>query len=101
MPRNLAARCAVFVGAFLGLSQAAPAQDAATFYKGKTITLLVGSTAGGGYDTYARLISRYMGKHTPGNPNFVVSNMPGAGSNLAGNFVYNVAPKDGTVIGVL
>ncbi len=73
----------------------------ADFFKGKTITLLVGSTAGGGYDTYARMISRYMGKHTPGNPSVIVSNMPGAGSNLAANYIYNVAPKDGTYIGAL
>jgi len=86
------------------LAQAAPAlaQDAvAEFYKGKTVTILVGSTAGGGYDTYARIISRYMGKHTPGNPSVIVSNMPGAGSNLAANYIYNVAPKDGTFIGAL
>jgi tripartite-type tricarboxylate transporter receptor subunit TctC len=76
-------------------------QTPAEFYKGKSITLLVGSTAGGGYDTYARMISRYMSKHTPGNPNVIVSNMPGAGSNLAAGYIYNVAPKDGTFIGAV
>lgn len=86
----------------MGAGQAA-ADDAAVaaFYKGKTITILVGSSAGGGYDTYARLISRHMGKHMLGNPTVIVSNMPGAGSNVAANFIYNAAPKDGTMIGAL
>ena len=87
--------------AALSLPAAARAQDVASFYKGKTITIYVGSSAGGGYDTYARMIARYFGKHMPGNPSVVVSNMPGAGSNLAANYVYNVAPKDGTVIGAI
>jgi hypothetical protein len=81
----------------------ASADDAAiaTFYKGKTITILVGSSAGGGYDTYARLIARHMTKHMPGNPTVIVSNMPGAGSNVAANYIYNAAAKDGTMIGAL
>ena len=81
----------------------AAADDAAvaSFYKGKTITVLVGSSAGGGYDTYARLIARHMTKHMPGNPTVIVSNMPGAGSNVAGNYIYNAAAKDGTMIGAL
>jgi len=79
------------------------ADDAAVaaFYKGKTITLLVGSSAGGGYDTYARLISRHMSKHMLGNPTVIVSNMPGAGSNVAANYIYNAAAKDGTMVGAL
>src|SRR5437762_800592 len=61
----------------------------------------VGSSAGGGYDIYARLLSRHMPKHIPGNPGMTVSNMTGAGSNAAAAHVYNIAPKDGTVIGAL
>jgi tripartite-type tricarboxylate transporter receptor subunit TctC len=83
---------------------AAPAlaQDAvAQFYRGKQITLIVGSSAGGGYDIYARLLARHMGKHIPGNPVIVPTNMPGAASNSAAAQIYNVAPKDGTVIGAL
>ncbi len=80
---------------------AAAQTPVADFFKGKTITILVGSTAGGGYDTYARMIARYFGKHMPGNPAVVVSNMPGAGSNLAANSIYNISPKDGTFIGAL
>jgi tripartite-type tricarboxylate transporter receptor subunit TctC len=85
--------------AALAAAGAARAQDAAAFYKGKQITIVVGSSPGGGYDTYARLIARHMHKHIPGGPSLLVQNMPGAGSNVAANYVYNVAPKDGTVIG--
>lgn len=69
------------------------------FYKGKTIRIIVGAAAGGGYDAYSRLIARHLGKYLPGNPNIIVENMPGAGFLIAANHVYNVAPKDGTVIG--
>ena len=81
----------------LGL-QAAAAQGAADFYKGKTIQIIVGFGAGGGYDLYARALARYLGKHVPGNPNVVVQNMEGAGSVRAANYVYGGSPKDGTVI---
>jgi tripartite-type tricarboxylate transporter receptor subunit TctC len=78
------------------------AQDAvAQFYRGRQIDLIVGSSAGGGFDTYARLISRHMGKHIPGNPSFVVQNMLGAGGNKATAYVYGVAPQDGTVMGAV
>jgi tripartite-type tricarboxylate transporter receptor subunit TctC len=70
------------------------------FYKGKTISLIIGSNASGGYDTYGRLLSRHMGAHIAGNPGFVVQNMPGAGGIRAANHLYNVAPKDGTMIGI-
>jgi tripartite-type tricarboxylate transporter receptor subunit TctC len=78
------------------------AQDTvAQFFHGKQISLIVGSSAGGGYDTYARLLARHLGKYIPGNPIIVPSNMPGAGSNAAAAHIYNVAPKDGTVIGAV
>ncbi len=78
------------------------AQDSvAQFYKGKTITIIVSSSPGGGYDLYGRMIARHIGKHIPGNPSLIVSNMPGAASNVAAAHIYNVAPKDGTVIGAL
>jgi tripartite-type tricarboxylate transporter receptor subunit TctC len=78
------------------------AQDAVSeFYKGRQITVVVGSTAGGGYDIYARLLARHMPGHIPGHPAMVVSNMAGAGSNAAAAYVYNLAPKDGTVIAAL
>ncbi len=77
-----------------------PEATAADFYKGKTIRVAVGFAAGGGYDTYARAITRHMGKHIPGNPTFVVDNMDGAGSLIAANYTYNKADRDGTFIGV-
>jgi tripartite-type tricarboxylate transporter receptor subunit TctC len=76
----------------------AQAQDVANFYKGKTITLIVGYTAGGGFDAYARIMAAYLGKYIPGQPTIVVQNMPGAGSARAASHLYNVAAKDGTVI---
>jgi tripartite-type tricarboxylate transporter receptor subunit TctC len=71
----------------------------ANFYEGKTIRFIVGFSAGGGYDTYTRLIARHMGKHVPGNPVFVVENMAGAGSMISANNVYKVAKPDGLTIG--
>jgi tripartite-type tricarboxylate transporter receptor subunit TctC len=76
------------------------AQPAADFYRGKTLTLIVGYSVGGGYDTYARVLARYMAKHIPGNPTIVVQNMPGAGSLRSANYLFAVAPKDGTVFGM-
>ena len=77
----------------------AHAATAADFYRGRTIQVLVGFGPGGGYDLYARTLARFMGKHIPGNPTMLPQNMPGAGSLKAMNYIYNVAPKDGTVIG--
>ncbi|HEY6256437.1 MAG TPA: hypothetical protein VIY51_11665 [Xanthobacteraceae bacterium] len=78
--------------------QGARAEEAADFYRGRTINVIVGFGAGGGYDTYARLLAHHLGNHIPGQPNVVVQNMEGAGSVRAANYVYAVAPKDGTVI---
>jgi tripartite-type tricarboxylate transporter receptor subunit TctC len=69
------------------------------FYRGKTVRIAVGFTAGGGYDQYSRIIARHLSKHIPGNPAVIVENMPGAGSIIAANHTYNAAPKDGTLIG--
>jgi tripartite-type tricarboxylate transporter receptor subunit TctC len=80
-------------------SQAALSQDEdASFYTGKTISIIVGFGPGGGYDLYARLLSRFLGNHIPGKPNVIVQNMEGAGGVRAANYVYAAAPKDGTVI---
>lgn len=73
-------------------------QAVASFYRGKTVTINVGYTAGGGYDVYARLLARHIGRHIPGNPTVIVQNQPGAGSILAANTLFNTAPKDGTVM---
>lgn len=76
---------------------AAQAQTAESFYKGKQVRLIVGSGSGGGYDTYSRVLARHMAGHVPGQPTFVVQNMDGAGGLKATNYVYAVAPKDGSV----
>ena len=89
---------AVFIG-LAALAQPAHAADVGDFYKNKTVSIVIGYSVGGGYDTYARLLSRYLGAHIPGRPNIVPQNMPGAGSIKAANYMYSVAPKDGTAIG--
>lgn len=70
------------------------------FYKGKTVRIVVGFTPGGFYDRWARLLARYLPKHIPGNPEMIVQNMPGAGSVIATNYVYNVAKPDGLTVGM-
>ena len=77
----------------LGHWTPAPAQD--SFYKGKTVRIIVGASAGGGYDTYSRTLSRHMGKHIPGNPTLAVENMPGAGFRISANHMYKIAKPDG------
>jgi tripartite-type tricarboxylate transporter receptor subunit TctC len=78
----------------------AHADPVADFYKGKQINVVVGYGPGGGYDTYMRLLARHMPRYIPGNPGIIVQNMPGAGSLRAANHIANVAPKDGTALGV-
>jgi tripartite-type tricarboxylate transporter receptor subunit TctC len=84
--------------ALLAAPVAGAQEKAETFYKGKTINIMVGFGPGGGYDLYARLLARYMGKYIPGNPDVVVQNMVGAGGVRAANHVYAAAAKDGTYI---
>lgn len=79
----------------------ARAQDAAAFYKGRTVTLVIASAAGGGFDAYGRLVARHIGAHIPGAPNVIPQNLPGAAGANAAFHVVNVAPKDGTVIGAI
>lgn len=81
----------------LVLADGAKAQD--SFYQGKTVRIIVGASAGGGYDTYSRTIARHMGKYIPGNPTFVVENMPGAGFLISANHMYKIAKPDGLTIG--
>ncbi len=77
---------------------AANAQSPADFYRGKTVTVIVGYGPGGGYDIYSRLLARHLGNHIPGGPNVIVQNMPGAAGVVASNNIYVASPKDGTVI---
>jgi tripartite-type tricarboxylate transporter receptor subunit TctC len=92
-------RCAAGSEHNAALPERAQADAVSDFYRGKTVTIIVGYTAGGGYDLYARALGRHMGKHLPGNPNFIVQNITGAGSLNAANHIYNVSAKDGTVFG--
>jgi tripartite-type tricarboxylate transporter receptor subunit TctC len=94
-----AARALIVLGAAIPAS--ALAQDAADFYKGRTVTIIIGAAPGGGYDTYGRLIARHIGKHIPGAPNVTPSNLPGASSNTAASQLATVLPKDGTQIGAI
>jgi tripartite-type tricarboxylate transporter receptor subunit TctC len=77
----------------------AEAQSVEEFYRGKTINMIIGYSVGGGYDLYGRLVARHIGKHIPGRPNVVSQNITGAGSLRAAQYIYTVAPKDGTAIG--
>ena len=92
----------VVTTAIWGASIAAGRCDAvADFYRGRSISLVIGFGAGGGYDAYARLLTRHIGRHIPGNPSLVAQNMQGAGGLKATQFLYDVAPRDGTVIGTV
>ena len=92
-----ASAAAVLIG---GAATGAHADSVADFYKGKDITINIGYGSGGGYDTTTRIFARHFGKHVPGNPNIIVQNMPGAGSMIAANHTFNIAPKDGSVLAV-
>ncbi len=91
-------RCLLTVLALV-LAQPALAESVEDFYRGKTVSLVVGFSVGGGYDLYARHLARHIGKHIPGDPTVVPQNMPGAGSLKAANYIYTAAPKDGSAFG--
>jgi tripartite-type tricarboxylate transporter receptor subunit TctC len=96
---TLARRIAVsLLGLVSMLHATAHAQSVADFYSGKVVRIVVSYAPGGGYDNYSRLLARHLGNHIPGKPNVIVQNMPGGAGITASNHVYNVAPKDGTVI---
>src|SRR5215813_6837019 len=100
MMANGRALCTLFTAASMLALPAAPAgaQTVADFYRGKTVTMAVGTSPGGDYDLRMRMVARYLGKYIPGNPTVVATNMPGAGQMLVANWLANVAPKDGTAI---
>jgi tripartite-type tricarboxylate transporter receptor subunit TctC len=89
------------LAASLSLAETVHADAVSDFYAGKRITVVIGYGPGGGYDEYARLLARFMGDHIPGKPAMVPQNMPGAGSRTAANWLYNLAPKDGTAVATL
>ena len=96
-PGSMRFLCALALAAATSLNGV----HAAEYYEGKSITMIVGNDVGSGYDAYARLLTRHMGKYIPGAPQFVVRNMPGAGSIVAAQHMGNVAPKDGSTIAIL
>jgi tripartite-type tricarboxylate transporter receptor subunit TctC len=89
----------VLITALAGLSRPAAAQSVADFYRGKTLYIYLGSAEGGGLDAYPRLLANYLNRFIPGNPTVVIHYMPGAGGIKAANYVYRVAPQDGTIYG--
>ena len=99
-PISIVALAGAF-GLAMVASAGASADSVSDFYKGKRVTLIVGSSPGGGYDAYARTTARHMGAHIPGHPDIIVKNNPGAGSVVAANRIYNVLPQDGTIIGAI
>ncbi len=101
-------RKALMIGAAVGIAAAAllrsipiHAEPVVDFYRGRTLRLLIGYGPGGGYDIYGRLVAEFLPRHLPGNPRIIAQNMPGAGSFVAAKYIYDVAPKDGTVLGSL
>jgi tripartite-type tricarboxylate transporter receptor subunit TctC len=85
----------------LAVLTAAPAAAQAPNFAGKNVTMIIGFGPGGGYDLWGRTVARHIGRHLPGNPSVVAQNMPGAGSYVAANHLYNAAAKDGTVLGII
>src|SRR3954468_6357309 len=102
-PRRIPARVlmplTILAAAFL--PERISAQDLADFYRGKTIRLIVGYSAGGGHDAYARLLARFIGQYVPGSPRIVVENMPGASTVRAVQYLDNAAPSDGTMFAAI
>jgi tripartite-type tricarboxylate transporter receptor subunit TctC len=96
---TIATALALAPSLILGPSGAAAQSE--PFFKGKTVNLYIGFAPGGTYDYYSRLVARFIGRHIPGNPTILVHSMPGAGSLQAANFLYAVAPKDGTALGMI
>ena len=85
----------------MAVGAAAPAAAQAPSLAGKNVTMIIGFGPGGGYDLWGRVVARHIGKHLPGSPSVVPQNMPGAGSYNAANNIYNIAPKDGTVMAII
>ena len=97
--RGIAALAFTVSGLLVALAPATASADAVSdFYKKKRVTIIQSSAPGGGYDMYARTLARHLPKHIPGNPRILVQNKPGAGGIVAANYIYNVAPQDGSII---
>src|SRR3954468_688610 len=99
--RVLAGYAALVVALIAALALPSWAAQDDTFYRGKTITIIIPIGPGGAYDAYARLIARHLGRHLPGSPTIIARNMPGAGGVIASNYLYNSAPQDGTTLAII
>jgi tripartite-type tricarboxylate transporter receptor subunit TctC len=97
--RNVFAKSLLMVATLAALANAATAESVVDFYKNRSISLVIGFSVGGGYDAYARLLARYIGKHIAGEPSIIPQQMTGAGSLRSANYIFSVAPKDGSVFG--
>jgi tripartite-type tricarboxylate transporter receptor subunit TctC len=95
---GIAGKSLLMVVALAALASIAKADSVADFYKGRSISMIIGYSVGGGYDAYARLLAHYLGRHIPGEPSIVPQQMTGAGSLRAANYIFSVAPKDGSVL---
>ena len=98
---RIAGRLVCLLSILAAACPSARAQGVADFYRGKNLDLYIGYSIGGGYDIYARLLARHLGKYIPGNPQVIPRNMDGAGSLRLANWLYSAAPKDGTAIGTI
>src|SRR5918912_1499451 len=97
--RTLQTAALLIVLTYAAAGPASAQESVARFYSGRKIDLVIGYTPGGTYDLYARLVARHLGRHIPGNPTIVPRNLPGGGSRVAAAWVYEVEPRDGTVLG--
>src|ERR1700689_3623559 len=92
--------CAAIIAGLAGVGVGA-ADEGADLYRGKTVSIVVATSPGGAYDILARMLAQHLGNHLPGQPSIIVRNKPGGGGIVGANWIYNIAPKDGTVIGAL
>ena len=100
MVRHALLKGLLAAGFALGGATSGFGQSVEDFYKDRKMKFILGSAGGGGYDVYSRTITRFMGRHIPGNPTFIIQNMPGAGGVVAANYIFNVSPKDGSELGM-
>src|SRR3979490_326177 len=100
-PAPIRAIIVLLLGVAAGGGSCPPAFARKVDFSGQKVTLAIATPPGGGYDLYGRLVGRFLGAYLPGNPTIVPQNMPGAGSLIAANWLYNVAPRDGTAIGIM
>src|SRR5437763_7170568 len=101
MKRRLRVAAFVLAGACLPVALPAASDEISDFFKGRDISIYIGYPPSGGYDIYGRLVAKHLGRFVPGSPGVVPQNMPGAGSLKAANYLYSVAPKDGTALAII